>query len=153
MALRRINHELQEINKSNQTDHQNIIFSVAPVGSDLFKWNGFIFGPQGSPYQNGIFRIEITFPNNYPFRPPHIVFQTRICHPNISVTGAICLDILKDKWSPVLTISKVLMSISSLLTDPNPYDPLNHDAAELYLEDKQQFNLLAIQWTKLYATI
>ena len=101
-------------------------------------------GPEGSPYQGGLFSLNIHFPTDYPFKPPKINFVTRIYHPNINQNGAICLDILKDQWSPALTISKgknklkyiVLLSISSLLTDPNPDDPLVPEIANIYKTDK-----------------
>ena len=149
-AIRRIQKELKEI-KEESTDHQNMIFSIAPVEDDLFKWSGYIFGPVGSPYQGGIFKINIEYPANYPFKSPKIYFGTRIYHPNISDSGAICLDILKDKWSPALSISKVLLSISSLLTDPNPSDPLAPDVARVYKANKGLFEKTAKLWTINYA--
>ena len=95
-AIHRIKKELNEINKINIDDHQNLIYSVSPSVTDIFVWDGFIFGPQGSPYQGGAFKISIIYPHDYPFRPPKITFKTRIFHPNINDTGAICLDILKS---------------------------------------------------------
>merc|ERR1712224_372676 len=83
-----------------------------------------IMGPPDSPYQGGVFFLNINFPSDYPFKPPKVHFTTKIYHCNVNSNGAICLDILKDQWSPALTISKVLLSISSLLTDCNPADPL-----------------------------
>src|ERR1700755_1609644 len=101
-------------------------------------------GPSDSPFQGGVFFLAIHFPTDYPFKPPKVNFTTRIYHPNINSNGSICLDILRDQWSPALTISKgktphptpfcedkailttitVLLSICSMLTDPNPDDPL-----------------------------
>ena len=80
-------------------------------------------GPDDSPYAGGIFNLNIHFPSDYPFKPPKMSFTTKIYHCNISGNGSICLDILKEQWSPALTVSKVLLSISSLLTDANPDDP------------------------------
>lgn len=85
-----------------------------------FQWVSTIAGPKASPYEGGVFYLDIRFPQDYPFRPPKVTFSTRIYHCNINSQGGICLDILKDNWSPALSISKVLLSISSLLTDPNP---------------------------------
>merc|ERR1711991_8987 len=119
MALRRIQKELKEIQKNPPSN-----VSAGPEGDDLFTWTATIVGPDDSPYQGGVFFLEVRFPNDYPFTAPKIKFITKVYHPNVASTGAICLDILKDKWSPALTISRVLLSISSLLTDPNPDDPL-----------------------------
>ena len=83
-------------------------------------WKGTIPGTKGSPWEGGKYDFQLRFPQDYPFRPPKVTFSTRIYHCNINSQGGICLDILKDNWSPALSISKVLLSISSLLTDPNP---------------------------------
>jgi len=110
-------------------------------------------GPDGSPYSGGIFFLRITFPEEYPFKPPKVIFKTKIYHCNINHnTGAICLDILKDNWSPALTISKVLLSICSLLTDANPADPLVPTIAHQYTHNREEHDRTARDWTKLYAS-
>ena len=93
-------------------------------------------GPDNSPYQGGIFYLKIDFPSDYPFKPPKVRFTTKIYHCNINATGGICLDILKDEWSPALTISQVLLSICSLMDDANPNDPLVSEIADLLQKNK-----------------
>ena len=109
-------------------------------------------GPEDSPYAGGVFFLNIHFPPDYPFKPPKVSFTTKIYHPNINSNGSICLDILKDQWSPALTISKVLLSISSLLTYPNPDDPLVPEIATIYKSDRDRYNATAREWTGRYAT-
>nr|XP_009673642.1 PREDICTED: ubiquitin-conjugating enzyme E2 D1 isoform X2 [Struthio camelus australis] len=92
-----------------------------------------------SAYQGGVFFLTVHFPTDYPFKPPKIAFTTKIYHPNINSNGSICLDILRSQWSPALTVSKVLLSICSLLCDPNPDDPLVPDIAQIYKSDKEKF--------------
>jgi ubiquitin-conjugating enzyme E2 D/E len=110
-----------------------------------------IFGPAESPFQGGVFNLTIRFPSDYPFKPPIVTFSTKIYHPNINAAGGICLDILKQQWSPALTISKVLLSILSLLTDANPNDPLVPDIANLYKTNRAEYEQVAREWTQLYA--
>tara|TARA_B100001057_G_scaffold457446_1_gene505731 strand:+ start:33 stop:479 length:447 start_codon:yes stop_codon:yes gene_type:complete len=125
--------------------------SGGPSKDNIYNWNATIIGPSETPYQNGIFNLDIHFPNDYPFKPPNIKFKTKIYHCNISKEGCICLDILKDKWSPALTISKVLLSICSLLCDPNPDDPLVSEIANLYKSNKKKHDKNARLYTLQYA--
>ena len=108
-------------------------------------------GPKESPYEGGVFFLTIAFPSDYPFKPPKCHFTTKIYHCNIASNGSICLDILKDQWSPALTISKVLLSISSLLTDPNPNDPFVPEITQLFKTDRAKHDQSAKEWTNKYA--
>ncbi|KAL4762882.1 putative glutaryl-CoA dehydrogenase [Aspergillus foveolatus] len=125
--------------------------SAGPAGEDLFHWQATIMGPGDSPYSGGVFFLTIHFPTDYPFKPPKVNFNTRIYHPNINSNGSICLDILRDQWSPALTISKVLLSICSMLTDPNPDDPLVPEIAHVYKTDRPRYEATAREWTRKYA--
>ena len=133
------------------------------------KRSSDILGVQGdSPFQGGLFFLAIHFPTDYPFKPPKVNFTTRIYHPNINSNGSICLDILRDEWSPSLTISKgnlpcerkntprliitVLLSICSMLTDPNPDDPLVPEIAHVYKTNRSKYEETAREWTRKYAT-
>ena len=146
MALKRINKELSAFQKDPPTN-----CSAGPINEDLFKWQATIIGPTDSPFSGGIFFLEIRFPPEYPFKPHKCLFITKIFHPNINSRGGICLDILKDNWSPALTISKVLLSICSLLTDPNPDDPLVPEIANLYTTHREKYDNTAREWTRRYA--
>eukprot|EP01106_Pelomyxa_sp_JSP_P018917 TRINITY_DN908_c0_g1_i6.p1 TRINITY_DN908_c0_g1~~TRINITY_DN908_c0_g1_i6.p1 ORF type:complete len:153 (+),score=31.00 TRINITY_DN908_c0_g1_i6:158-616(+) len=147
MALKRIQRELKDLERDPPAT-----CSAGPVGSDLFQWQATIIGPDGSPYAGGIFFLTVHFGVDYPFKPPVVRFVTKVFHPNINRNGAICLDILKDQWSPALTISRVLLSISSLLTDPNANDPLDAEAAQLYKTNRARYDSIAREYTQRYAT-
>uniref|UniRef100_A0A8C8ZJ50 E2 ubiquitin-conjugating enzyme n=1 Tax=Prolemur simus TaxID=1328070 RepID=A0A8C8ZJ50_PROSS len=125
---------------------------AGPKGDNIYEWRSTILGPPGSVYEGGVFFLDITFTPEYPFKPPKVTFRTRIYHCNINSQGVICLDILKDNWSPALTISKVLLSICSLLTDCNPADPLVGSIATQYMTNRAEHDRMARQWTKRYAT-
>ena len=127
--------------------------SAGPVNdSDLFHWQATIMGPPDSPYKNGLFFLTIHFPTDYPFKPPKVVFNTKIYHPNINSNGSICLDILRAQWSPALTVSKVLLSICSLMADPNPEDPLVPEIARLFKTDRKKYDDNCVEWTRRYAS-
>ena len=121
------------------------------IHQDLFHWQATIMGPEDSPYAGGVFFLNIAFPADYPFKPPKVNFTTRIYHCNINSSGGICLDILKDQWSPALTVSKVLLSICSLLTDPNPDDPLVPEIAQSFKDNREVHDQVAQEWTAKYA--
>lgn len=146
MASKRITKELEEILREQ-------MYHAFPLNDNIFNWEAKIEGPSESSYEGGTFYLHINFPKDYPFKPPKINFTTRIYHPNINANGGICLDILKDQWSPALTISKVLLSISSLLTDPNPDDPLVPEIALVYKNSKEKFEAKAKKWTTAYAIL
>ncbi|XP_062940458.1 ubiquitin-conjugating enzyme E2 D2-like [Cynocephalus volans] len=147
MALKRIEKELLDLACDPPTH-----CSAGPVRDDLLHWQATIMGPNDSPYQGGVFFLKIQFPPDYPFKPPSVAFTTRIYHPNINKNGNICLNILKSEWSPVLTVSEVLLSVCSLLCDPNPDDPLVPEIAMIYKYDRQKYEKTAREWTQKYAT-
>ncbi len=147
MAAQRISKELKNLIADPPSN-----CSAGPVGDDMFHWQATLMGPKDSPYENGVFFLDINFPADYPYKAPRVTFSTKIYHPNINSSGGICLDILKDQWSPALTISKVLLSICSLLTDPNPDDPLVPSIAELYKRNKKEYELKAKTFTLQFAT-
>jgi len=110
-----------------------------------------IKGPTQSPYEGGFYKLELFLPEEYPMAAPKVRFLTKIYHPNIDKLGRICLDILKDKWSPALQIRTVLLSIQALLSAPNPDDPLAEDIARQWKTDEPTAIATAVQWTLLYA--
>ena len=148
----RIKKELKDIAISMGTkDCENILACRPKNDNDLTEWTAIIIGPKDSLYDGGKFELNIKFTIDYPFKPPHMKFITPVFHPNVNAKGDICLDILKQQWSPALTISKVLLSVSSLLTDPNPDDPLNGNAAALYKSDKKTYDATVKDYVKKYA--
>ncbi|KAF9437438.1 hypothetical protein BGZ76_000701 [Entomortierella beljakovae] len=149
MALRRLQAELGDLAK-NPVDN----VTVGPSDdSNILLWKGSINGPNNSPYKGGIFKIELQFNTDYPFKPPKVKFLTKIYHPNIDEEGAICVALLKnDQWKPATRINQVLRALVTLLEQPNPDDPLMTDIAEIYSNDQAKFQKTAKEHTKKYAS-
>ncbi|KAL4063703.1 ubiquitin-conjugating enzyme/RWD-like protein [Scleroderma yunnanense] len=146
MTMKRIHREIADVKKEDLG-----AITLTPTPDSLYRWKGTIPGPQGSPYEGGLFNVDIQLGADYPFSAPKVTFATRIYHMNISEKGGICIDILKQNWSPALSLFKVMLSLSSLLTDPNPQDPLVPSIATEYMRNRQQHDRTARRWTELYA--
>lgn len=126
--------------------------TATPYEDNLRYFNVVISGPSESCYEGGHFKLELFLPSDYPMAPPKVRFLTKIFHPNVDKLGRICLDILKDKWSPALQIRTVLLSIQALLSAPNPDDPLDNTVAELWKTAPDQAYAKASDWTRTYAS-
>merc|ERR1712118_228226 len=114
---------------------------------------GHLNGPEETPYEGGHFVLDISIPEEYPYSPPKVKFDTKIWHPNISSqTGAICLDVLGKEWSPALTIRTALLSIQALLSAPEPSDPQDAEVAEMYKNKPEEFVQTARYWTDTFAS-
>lgn len=146
----RIQRELSHFNK----DHSASKMSLVPAGDNLTHLTATIPGPISTPYEGGTFKIDITLPDGYPFVPPKMKFITKLWHPNISsVNGAICLDILKDQWSPALNLKTALLSLQALLSTPEPRDPQDAIVARQYLNEYSTFLCTARYWTETFAKV
>merc|ERR1711936_384416 len=138
------------------------------VADDLTELAGTVAGPPDTPYAGGKFKLEIKIPDTYPFNPPKVIlyvvvkwfyfpsfqvrFITKIWHPNVSsVTGAICLDILKDQWAAAMTLRTVLLSVQALLAAPEPDDPQDAVVARQYQESFPVYKATAQHWSHVYA--
>ena len=147
-TIKRIQNEYKEMINNPPSN-----CSAGPINDDdIYTWQATIMGPENSPYYGGVFYLNIEFPYDYPFKAPKIRFVTKIYHCNINSSGSICLDILKDQWSPALTISKILLSICSMIDDANPNDPLVPDIAYLLQTNKTEHDGNAREWTLKYAS-
>ena len=130
IVIKRLNKELININK------EPIEGFTLDDSSNILIWKGTLYGPKDTPYENGKFKIQITFTAEYPIKPPNVKFLQYIFHPNFYKDGQICVDILQNhEWSPSQNVSTIIYSLRSLFMDPNPSSPANREAAELYIKD------------------
>lgn len=148
---------LREYRELMQNPTEGIIAS--PVSdNDLFNWRCIISGPVDTPYEFGIFEATLSFPNDYPLSPPTMKFKTPILHPNIYTDGKVCISILHEsgndplnyesadeRWGPLQSIEKILLSVSSMIADPNPNSPANVDAAKLWRSNKDKYDKIVRQ--------
>ncbi|XP_065058818.1 ubiquitin-conjugating enzyme E2-22 kDa-like [Rhopilema esculentum] len=152
IAVARIQREFREVIRSEEAQKNNIKLEL--VDDTYTKLRGEISGPPDTPYEGGRFVVDIDIPETYPFNPPKVKFATRIWHPNVSsVTGAICLDILKDQWAAAMTLRTVLISIQALLASPEPSDPQDEVVARQYRENMQAFTTTAKHWAQVYGGV
>ncbi|CAK8673918.1 ubiquitin-conjugating enzyme E2 G2-like [Clavelina lepadiformis] len=127
---------------------------AGPVNEEnFFEWEALILGPEGTPFESGVFRTSLHFPTDYPMSPPKMKFISDIFHPNIYPDGRVCISILHspgddpmgyetsaERWSPVQSIEKILLSVMSMLAEPNPESGANVDASKMWRDDREQFN-------------
>uniref|UniRef100_A0A914HBI3 E2 ubiquitin-conjugating enzyme n=1 Tax=Globodera rostochiensis TaxID=31243 RepID=A0A914HBI3_GLORO len=150
IAFVRVQKECKEIILCKELQEDGV--TIEPLNETLFEIVGKIRGPPNSPYEDGLFILEIRIPQEYPFKPPKVKFTTRVWHPNISSqTGAICLDILKEQWAASMTLRTVLLSIQLLLLSPEPGDPQDAIVAKQFMSDPALFKSTAKYWSQHYA--
>lgn len=126
--------------------------SASPDAENQRYFHVQIAGPVATPYEGGLFSLELFLPDDYPMCAPKVRFLTKIYHPNVDKLGRICLDILKDKWSPALQVRSVLLSIQALMSSPNPDDPLDPTVARHWVENEEAAIRQAREWTRMYAS-
>lgn len=152
IALRRLMTEYKQL---TQNPPEGIVAGPADE-NNFFEWDCFITGPQGTCFENGVFTAKLTFSEDYPLSPPKMKFTCDIFHPNIYSDGRVCISILHapgddpmgyetsaERWSPVQSVEKILISVVSMLAEPNDESPANVNAAKMWREDRQQFEQIA----------
>jgi ubiquitin-conjugating enzyme E2 D/E len=139
-------------------EHRNILrdpipgCTAHPSPNDLYSWTATIEGPPDSVYAGGLYRLNIVYPQVYPFLPPTVTLTTKIYHPNInSDTGFVGLNILKEEWCPALTVGLILLSLRAFLGSPDPDICVVPEIAEEYKDRRGMFEEKAREWTEKFA--
>ncbi|XP_031500883.1 ubiquitin-conjugating enzyme E2 20-like [Nymphaea colorata] len=143
-VTRRLQSELMALMMSGEPG-----ISAFPEGDNIFCWKGTITGSKDTVYEGMVYRLSLTFSTEYPFKPPKVKFDTMCFHPNVDTSGNICLDILQDKWSSAYDVRTILLSIQSLLGEPNNDSPLNTSAAALWSNQEEFRKSVEMQRHKL----
>ena len=129
---------------------------MAVKDADISEWQVTLLGPENSPYRNGLFKLSVNFCDSYPFKPMKVRFDTRIYHINVAKSGAISLDVLKDHWSPALTMKKICLKILDLMKYPEEENICcsccsTPEFVEVYKQSKEKYAMNAREWTRKYA--
>ncbi|KAH9410729.1 ubiquitin-conjugating enzyme [Ordospora pajunii] len=155
-AIRRITREYEQFKKEKKEYEQfkkensesnwkdstlRYIEIVQPKSGDYFTWEAYLTAPEDSVYKGGVFKLLISVSSEYPFKPPKVIFKPAIYHPNVNSAGVICIDILGKEWSPAFTLNSILLSLLTLLDDPNADDPLAPEIADMYKTNKEEYIL------------
>jgi ubiquitin-protein ligase len=146
LRARRLRNDIRSIAQEGSSG-----IDALPLDPQETHWQASIIGPANSPYEGGKFFLYIRFPFNYPMSPPHVRFLTKIVHPNVSRHGDVGIDIIQHNWSISITISKLLLSVQSLLTDPCVEPCMEPAIGQLYEHENAKFNALARRWTWKFA--
>lgn len=149
-VIKRIITEIKALKNYNPRD---VNFSIAPLGGgNIFNWLGIIFGPSDTPYEGGVFYLRIQLPPDYPFKPPRISFVTKVYHPNVASNGVIRAHEPCNGWTPALTMPLILLTISSVLAEPQIGEHAVSEIALLYRDNRELYNATAKWHTNTYAT-
>lgn len=148
MALRRLRKELEEVSQYGVGD----VKTIGPIGDNLLEWRAKFYGPEDSPYEGGIFSVDIKFPISYPLEAPTIKFRTCVYHPSVcKSTGKLCSEILSECWKPNKNVKYVMTTLSEILSNPSSTSPLNLEIAREFERNRKKYNKTAKEWTKMYA--
>lgn len=146
-ATRRLGKELNDIKASAKP----LLHSIRIKDNNVLQWEG-VLKPQHAPYSEGAFKIDLTFPTEYPFKPPTLTFSTPIYHPNVDEKGQVCLPIINAaNWKPATKTDQVIQALMALINDPEPEHPLRSDLAKDFVEDKDKFMKNAREHTAKHA--
>ncbi|KAG0643042.1 ubiquitin-conjugating enzyme/RWD-like protein [Tuber brumale] len=120
--------------------------------SNLFEWECLIQGPEETPFEGGVFPATLSFPKDYPLNPPKMKFTCEIFHPNVYKDGTVCISILhspgddpnqyedaSERWSPIQSVEKILISVMSMLAEPNDESGANIDASKIWRDDRKEY--------------